>query len=72
MQGRDQFTAAPGCKACCAGLRSPSRQRRNCFQVRAEDWLADHALAEEVFGPLGLIVTVRDAEEMLAFASRAS
>lgn len=34
------------------------------YEVAAADWLADHALAEEVFGPLGLIVRARDAAEM--------
>ena len=30
------------------------------FEVSGDDWLANHALGEEVFGPLGLIVRVRD------------
>ncbi|WP_284165923.1 aldehyde dehydrogenase (NADP(+)) [Frigidibacter sp. SD6-1] len=34
------------------------------YEVPAADWLADHALAEEVFGPLGLIVRARDAAEV--------
>lgn len=34
------------------------------FEVSAADCLADHSLAEEVFGPLGLILRVRDADEM--------
>jgi NADP-dependent aldehyde dehydrogenase len=34
------------------------------YEVAAADWLADHALAEEVFGPLGLIVRARDAAEV--------
>jgi 2,5-dioxopentanoate dehydrogenase len=34
------------------------------FEVSGSDWLADHMLAEEVFGPLGLIVRVRHAAEM--------
>lgn len=38
------------------------------FRVKASDWLANHALAEEVFGPLGLLVTVADADEMVALA----
>jgi NADP-dependent aldehyde dehydrogenase len=32
------------------------------------EWLANAELGEEVFGPLGLIVLVRDAEERLAVA----
>ncbi|MGP3698471.1 aldehyde dehydrogenase (NADP(+)) [Rhodobacter sp. NSM] len=46
--------------------------RRNAapalFVVTGQQWLDDHGLAEEVFGPLGLIVTVADAEEMIGLA----
>lgn len=38
------------------------------FRVSANDWLSNHGLAEEVFGPLGLIVTVETIEEMVAVA----
>ena len=34
------------------------------FRVEAEDWLGNHALSEEVLGPLGLVVVARDADEM--------
>lgn len=34
------------------------------FRVAAEDWLGNHALSEEVFGPLGLVVVAHDADEM--------
>jgi len=36
--------------------------------VSGADWLAAHALREEVFGPLGLVVRARDADEMQAIA----
>jgi len=38
------------------------------YATTGKDWLADEALAEEVFGPLGLIVAVADEDEMLAVA----
>ena len=38
------------------------------FAVKAADWLKNHQLAEEVFGPLGLLVTVESPEEMLEIA----
>ena len=38
------------------------------FQVAAEDWLAAPDLAEEVFGPAGLLVRVTDAEQTRAVA----
>jgi NADP-dependent aldehyde dehydrogenase len=39
------------------------------YETTGDAWLADHALGEEVFGPLGLIVRVRDAAQMLALAT---
>jgi NADP-dependent aldehyde dehydrogenase len=46
--------------------------RRNAapavYSVTAGDWLANGALAEEVFGPLGILVTAADAEQMLDVA----
>ncbi|QEW23511.1 NADP-dependent fatty aldehyde dehydrogenase (plasmid) [Paracoccaceae bacterium] len=36
----------------------------NLFETDAASYLQDHALGEEVFGPLGLVVRVSDADEM--------
>ncbi|SLN38478.1 aldehyde dehydrogenase (NADP(+)) [Ruegeria meonggei] len=38
------------------------------FTVLGDDWLADHKLQEEVFGPLGIVVRVRDADQMFQIA----
>ena len=38
------------------------------FKVAAADWIGNHVLAEEVFGPLGLVVVARDADEMVSLA----
>lgn len=40
----------------------------NLFAVSGEDWLANPALGEEVFGPLGLVVIARDSNEMQTIA----
>ncbi|EAQ01639.1 NAD-dependent aldehyde dehydrogenase [Pseudooceanicola batsensis HTCC2597] len=40
----------------------------NLFQTDAETYLQDHALGEEVFGPLGLVVRVSGEEEMASLA----
>ncbi len=40
----------------------------NLYQTTAAAYLQDHALGEEVFGPLGLIVRVRDIDEMAQLA----
>ncbi|MGP9805378.1 aldehyde dehydrogenase (NADP(+)) [Paracoccus sp. NSM] len=42
--------------------------RPNLFETRAEAFMADHRLAEEVFGPLGLVVRAASADEMMAIA----
>ncbi|MEY8829538.1 aldehyde dehydrogenase (NADP(+)) [Sedimentitalea sp. XS_ASV28] len=42
--------------------------RPNLYETDVEAYLQDHALGEEVFGPLGLVVRVSDAEEMIALA----
>ena len=36
----------------------------NLFEISGEQFLADHALSEEVFGPLGLVVRVGSVDEM--------
>ncbi|WP_254447402.1 aldehyde dehydrogenase (NADP(+)) [Ruegeria sp. HKCCA5426] len=38
------------------------------FTVSGEDWLSDHKLQEEVFGPLGIIVRVKDTAQMQQIA----
>lgn len=51
------------------GAESDGRQATpNLYRTTAESWLSDETLGEEVFGPLGLIVTVADAEELLSVA----
>lgn len=40
------------------------------FDVSAEEWMADESLSEEVFGPLGLVIRVRDALQMREVAAR--
>ncbi|QBY00069.1 aldehyde dehydrogenase (NADP(+)) [Rhodophyticola sp. CCM32] len=38
------------------------------YLTDAENWLANADLAEEIFGPVGLVVTVRDMDQMAAIA----
>ncbi|MBX2829977.1 MAG: aldehyde dehydrogenase (NADP(+)) [Rhodospirillales bacterium] len=38
------------------------------FETTGENWLSNHELGEEVFGPLGLVVRVKDVAEMRAIA----
>ncbi len=62
--GADRVAASQGVTTV---LRKPCEGRTalpQLFEVSARDWLAEHALSEEVFGPLGLIIRVADAAEM--------
>lgn len=46
-----------------------ARATKPClYQTTGENWLATETLGEEVFGPLGLVVIVRDLDEMQAVA----
>jgi NADP-dependent aldehyde dehydrogenase len=66
--GRDRMAAGRGVRSLLS-TDAPARQATpNLFEVSGDDWLADPHLAEEVFGPLGLIVRVRDAAHMAQIA----
>ena len=64
--GTDRVAAAKGVRPLLASASAtPGRHASpQLYEVNAADWLADHSLAEEVFGPLGLILRARDADEM--------
>ena len=68
VQGRDRVAGAPGVQSLLTQVCDRRQATPQLFLVQGHDWLADHALGEEVFGPLGLIVTAADADEMLAIA----
>lgn len=51
------------------GSASPGRSASPyLFETTGKAWLADEVLAEEVFGPLGIIVRVADFDEMMTIA----
>lgn len=66
--GRDRIAAGAGVRELLTSTCDLRNATPYLFAVSGDDWLSDHALGEEVFGPLGLIVTVRDADQMLALA----
>lgn len=39
------------------------------YATTGDNWLANDVLAEEVFGPLGIIITVNDTEQMVEIAN---
>lgn len=68
-QGRDQLRAMNDTSEL---LGSPCDKRSatpSLFTTTGKDWLANEALGEEVFGPLGLIVVAADEDEMITIAN---
>jgi NADP-dependent aldehyde dehydrogenase len=66
--GRDRIAAASGVREVLASTCDMRTATPYLFEVSGDDWLANHALSEEVFGPLGLIVRVHDFQQMQAMA----
>lgn len=66
--GRDRIAGAAGVRTVLATTCNQRDATPNLFEVSGDDWLANHALGEEVFGPLGLIVRVRDFDQMQVIA----
>lgn len=64
VKGRDQIAAAGGVRALLAQVCDRRTALPQAYMVKGGDWIGNHALAEEVFGPLGLIVTAASVEEM--------
>lgn len=62
--GQRRIAAGRGAREVLATSCALRQATPYLYEVAAADWLADHALSEEVFGPLGLIVRARDADEM--------
>jgi alpha-ketoglutaric semialdehyde dehydrogenase len=62
--GRDRIASGTGVRALFTSTCDLRHATPYLFHINAKDWLANHALAEEVFGPLGLIVTVDGLDEM--------
>ncbi|WP_199259080.1 aldehyde dehydrogenase (NADP(+)) [Paracoccus binzhouensis] len=68
---RDGQARFESCNAVTPLLSTDSHGRAaspNLYETTAEAWLQNHALGEEVFGPLGLVVRVRDMDEMMRLA----
>jgi len=66
--GRDRIAATAGVREVLTTVCDRRNATPYLFEVTGADWLANHALGEEVFGPLGVIVRVADADEMEAVA----
>ena len=67
-KGRDDMRQARGVEEILASEGEAREATPNLFVVSGQDWLTNKNLSEEVFGPLGLVITVRDTDEMLVIA----
>lgn len=63
-RGRDQISATTGVKDVLTSVCDNRNATPYLFETTGKNWLANHVLGEEVFGPLGLVVRVADMDEM--------
>jgi 2,5-dioxopentanoate dehydrogenase len=67
-KGRERVAGTAGVRE----LLTSTCDRRNAtpylYEVSGDDWVENHVLAEEVFGPLGIIVTASDSAQVEAIA----
>ncbi|PWW04148.1 NADP-dependent aldehyde dehydrogenase [Hoeflea marina] len=66
--GRDRIAASAGVQELLTSTCDLRNATPYLFVTTGKEWLGNHYLGEEVFGPLGLVVKVGDAEEMLTVA----
>jgi NADP-dependent aldehyde dehydrogenase len=66
--GRDRVAGTSGVQELLTSTCDLRNATPYLYRVSGKDWLDNHVLGEEVFGPLGLIVTVSDFGQMLDMA----
>lgn len=69
VQGRDRIAAAPAVRQLLTQMCDRRQATPQLFMVKGSDWIQNHVLQEEVFGPLALIIAADSDEEMLTIAS---
>jgi NADP-dependent aldehyde dehydrogenase len=62
--GRDQMAASPGVQVALMQDTEGRRALPALLVVQGDDWLANPQLSHEVFGPLGLVIRLRDMAQM--------
>lgn len=67
-EGKDRFDDRNSVKPVYTTASSDRQASPNLYETTGDNYLQDHALGEEVFGPLGLIVRVSSLDEMLRLA----
>lgn len=67
-QGAERIAGTKGVRAVLTSMCDRRNAAPYVFEVSGADWLADHSLGDEVFGPLGVIVRVHDEAQLFAIA----
>ena len=67
-QGRDRIAGSAGVRELLTSTCDLRNATPYLFVTDGETWLSNHELGEEVFGPLGMVVTVKSEDEMEAVA----
>ncbi len=67
-QGRDRIAGTTGVQEVVTSMCDLRNATPYLYATTGDAWLADEALGEEVFGPLGLVVRVNDFDQMLTVA----
>lgn len=67
-KGVAEFRNAVGVQELIADTCVPRTAVAALYKVSGEDWMNNSALSEEVFGPLGLVIEVKNTDEMIALA----
>lgn len=66
--GRDRIAGTAGVQELLTSTCDMRNATPYLFAATGKQWLENEVLGEEVFGPLGLIIRVADADEMVAMA----
>jgi alpha-ketoglutaric semialdehyde dehydrogenase len=67
--GQARVSGAPGVTALVETQSTARLANPNLYTVPSDAFRQTHALGEEVFGPLGLVVRARDQDDLLALAA---
>jgi alpha-ketoglutaric semialdehyde dehydrogenase len=67
-KGRDRVAGTKGVQEVLTSVCDLRNATPYLYLTTGAEWLGNEALGEEVFGPLGLVVVVKDMAEMLALA----
>lgn len=66
--GRDRIAGSSGVREVLTSVCDLRNATPYLFETTSDNWLSNHALGEEVFGPLGLVVRCSGADQMVQIA----